>query len=193
MTETRPDPNVLDLDHARAARHEGDGDRKTVRFGGQVIAVLPVELPLRTLQPLLDLNVDVPLLVRQILDLSGMGDEQRNTAATGLLVDILTMNPNLPRELIDAVQQIGRNLFGDDGYQRFLDQDPSGADVAALVKGLLRWYGVSLGESPGSSVSPPDGGGTSKSTSNGSTDSTPADSTVTPPTPISLESGDSPR
>jgi hypothetical protein len=169
----------------------GDGDK--------VIAELGPELPLETLAPLLEVEVDIPTLVVQLLEAASKmsgdgdgGDTARAEAATEAIVGVLVTNPRLPIALVEAAQEIGRGLLTDEGYEAFIAERPSYQDVAALISGLLDWYGISLGEFLGSSPSVTDGG-TSKPIS---PTTTPADASMGsgdgPASPASSESALSP-
>lgn len=172
-------PNVLDLDamraeraRVRAARREGRGETLPIRFGGHQIAELDAEFPLDTLEPLQDVNLDLALLIRQAIDLVAADSQRAQMATVDTIVSVLASNPDLPAEVINAVKEMGRRLFGADGYDMFTTQRPTPWDVGALITGLFAWYGVSLGESSSPSTPSVDGG-TSKPTSNGTTSSMP--------------------
>ena len=79
--------DTLDLDaerarraEARAARHEGRGDTKPIRFGGRVIATLQAEFPISVLEPLTAVNVDIAYLIRAATQMTG-GDKKRRRSA----------------------------------------------------------------------------------------------------------------
>ena len=60
----------LDLDAARkqrAAEREGKKRDLPIRFGGEVIATLPVEMPVDVLAPLRNLDGDLTLLLREAM------------------------------------------------------------------------------------------------------------------------------
>jgi hypothetical protein len=169
---------VLDLDAARAERakgraaaREGAGETLRVRFGGRQIAELPAEFPLAVLEPLRDVNVDIAYVIRAATQVT---NDQERQAGLQLLVDVLAANPALPVEIIGAVKDIGRRLLGDDGYAALAGQQPTWWDVRDLVKGVLGWYGMGLGESSPSTPSSGSDGETSKPTSSATTKSTPA-------------------
>jgi hypothetical protein len=172
-------PDVFDLDAARterartrAARREGRGDTQRIRFGGQEIAVLAAEFPLDVLEPFTDVNVDLALLVRQAIDLASAEGASAQLSTLDMIVSVLAANPNLPREVLDAIRECGRRLLGEDGYNAFVGQRPTPWDVAALAKNLMDWYGVSLGESSSPSALS-SAGATSKPTSEATTTSAP--------------------
>lgn len=185
--------DVLDLDRERAVRREaraqagGSPDGMPVRFGGEIIATLPAELPIDVFGPLKDLDVDLALLIQQAVRISAGDDEQATRDATGLVVDLLVAHPSLPSDLVDAVRQMGVALLGPDGLDKFMAARPTREDFGAFAKGLFRHYGVSLGEALGSPASPETGGATSNPTSNATTDSTPEGSTSPQELPASSE------
>jgi hypothetical protein len=162
----------IDRAKARVAKREGRGERLTIRDGDSVIAVLEAEFPLDVLEPLVDVNLDIALVIEQAITMATADDQAQQIAAIDLIVKILAGNPDLFRELIDAIKEMVRRLFGQDGYTAFVATRPSVWDISDLVKALMAWYGVSLGEaSPPSTAS--NGGGTSRPTSNGTSASTP--------------------
>lgn len=175
-------PAVLDLDAERAdraralaARHEGMGSTLPVWFGGQVIAELEPEFAMEVLEPLTTLDVDIAFIVRALVQAAQAGGRDKAIEQAGLLVDVLVANPNLPAGLISAVKEITARVLGEEGYAAFTAMKPTPWDVRALATGILRWYGLSLGEFLPSESSPEgDGGETSKQTSRPSTGSTPA-------------------
>lgn len=183
------DLEVLDLDaerSARAAEREGKGKALPIRFGGENIATLPVELPVDVLAPLRNLDGDLTLILRQAMQASRGGANEK-FEATELVVDVLASNPALPVTALNTLTQVAKNLLTDEGFDRLMAQRPSAQDFATLVKGVFRFYGLSLGEASPSSDSSTDSGTTSPGTSSTTSDSTPEASGTTPaPTP-SLE------
>lgn len=172
--------NTLDLDaeraaraEARAARHEGRDDEMTIRLGGKPIAVVAAEFPMSVLEPLMGVNVDVAYLVRAFSQILGKKGGDADQAAIGLLFDVLAANPRLPHEIVEAIKEMTRRVLTPEGYDALCELNPTPWDGAALAKGLMAWWGVSLGESQ-ASLPPSEGGETSKATSNGTTSSTPA-------------------
>jgi hypothetical protein len=184
-------PDVFDMDvsrierlRVRAARREGRGETLVIRFGGEPIAEIGAEFPLDVLEPFADVNLDLALLIRQAIDLSQAEDQTAQLSTLDMLVSVLAANPQLPREFIGAVQEAGRRLLGVDGYAKLVAQRPSPWDVAALLKHLMNWHGVSLGESSSSST-PSAGGGTLKPISSnisGLTSAVPGESPAIPDT-----------
>lgn len=184
------DLEVLDLDaerSARAAEREGKAKALPIRFGGENIAVLPVEMPVDVLSPLRSLDGDLTLILRQAMQASRGGANEK-FEATELVIDVLASNPALPVTALDTLTKVAKGLLTEEGFERLMAQRPSAQDFAALVKGVFRFYGLSLGEASPSSDSPPDDSGeTSPGTSSTTSDSTPEGSGTTPePTP-SLE------
>ena len=181
-------PEVLDLDaerKTRAAEREGKQRPLPIRFGGEEIAVLPVELPIDVLAPLRNLDGDLTLILRQAMQSRNSGD---TGPTTDLVVDVLASNPALPVTALNTLSQVAKNLLTEEGFERLVAQRPSGQDYAALAKGVFRFYGLSLGEaSPSSDSSTDEPGETSPGTSSTTSTSTPEGSGTTPePTP-SLE------
>lgn len=174
---------------ARAARQEAQAETLPIVFGGAVIAELPAEFSLDVLEPLQDINLDIALLIQQAVANANATDAAR--ANMELVVNILAANPDLPREFVAAVKEIGRRLLGDDGYAAFCAQRPTPWDVAALVQDMFSWYGMTLGEAWRSSTSPSVDGGTSNTISKTDSASTPGESGVIPDSPASLVSADS--
>lgn len=180
--------DLLDLDadrQSRAAAREGRNKPMRIRFGGEQIAALPVEMPLDVLSPLREIDDDLALMVRAVMQaMRAQGEDVTSMAqATELVVDLLVSNPNLPTTLLNVAAKVGRGLLGDQGYEKYMAQRPSREDIGALVKGVFKFYGLTLGESSAPSDSPGDGGATSNTTSDQNSESTPAASTQTPATP----------
>ncbi|MEU4513189.1 hypothetical protein AB0G05_27145 [Nonomuraea wenchangensis] len=146
------DSAILDLDAMRASRSSTQGKPIPLRFGGEVICMLPPELPVDVLEPLVHLKVDTALIARTVLkSLKEQDQVQAGLSIAAMVVDMVVQNPRLPGELLDAVRLMGRRLMSDEGYERFVSLRPSIADVAALLKGLAGRYAFSLGESRPSS------------------------------------------
>ncbi|MEV8634275.1 hypothetical protein AB0395_21730 [Streptosporangium sp. NPDC051023] len=160
---------------ARAARREGRGETLRIQYGEVFIAELAAEFPLDVLEPLQDLNVDLPLLISQALQLFSKtsDDTVSNEAALEFIVGVLATNPDLPKEIVSMVQEMARRLFGEDGYATFVATRPTPWDVADLATLLFSWYGVGLGESS-PSTTPSPAGATSNTTSAPTSASTPA-------------------
>jgi hypothetical protein len=191
-------PGVLDLDAAReqrarlrASRQEGRGDTLPIRFGGKQIAELGAEFPLDVLEPLQHVNLDLALLIRQAIDLTAAENQDAQMATLDTIVSVLASNPDLPREVIDAVKEMGRRLLTEEGYAQFIAQRPTPWDMGALVSHLLSWYGVNLGDFSSPST-PSTGGATSKPISDITTNSTSAPSGDGQTSPGSLASATSP-
>lgn len=168
-------PLDLDADRKRrAAEREGKQMDQPIIIGGEVIAVLPVELPIDVLAPIRGMDDDIALLLREMV--KGMQSGDGRADATGLFVDLIAANPKLPTNLLDTIQQITRNLFGNEGYEALVKARLTREDLGYLAKGVMEFYGLSLGESLPSSDSPTDDGTTSSSTSSGTSPSTPDES-----------------
>jgi hypothetical protein len=175
----------LDLDVARAqraAQREGQKRDMPLRVGGQVIAVLPVELPVDVLAPLRNLDGDLTLLLREaVLAAKNADGKVVNQDITELVIDLLANNPRLPLNFLDTIKEVAANLLAEEGLSALVASRPSAQDIAFLVKGVFRFYGVTLGEALPSSASSTDAsGGTSSGTSSTTSDSTPATSGPTP-------------
>ncbi|WP_433541989.1 hypothetical protein ACQP10_38200 (plasmid) [Streptosporangium sandarakinum] len=174
------------MEAARAARGEEAGP-EPVRLGGQVIALLPAELPIDVLEPITRVKVDTALLFRSVMDAYKSRDEAESTAAlVDMLVDLVIMNPDLPAELVEAVKEMGRRILGADGYEKFVAARPSLQDGGALIKGLAKKYSMSSGKSSPSSATL-SGGTTSTPISATTSESTSTASGGDPVTPVSSE------
>lgn len=157
----------FDLDSARAAAAEAVGHKPAIKLpnpdGGEPIRVeLPVELPLDVLQPLVNIDVDLSILIRQALDARKEGSTEDIVSA---VVDMLVVNPALPRDLVEAATTMARRLVGsDEAYDRLCAARMSIPEIGRLVKYLGRRYGVGLGEASPSSDSSEGTGTTSRPT-----------------------------
>lgn len=162
---------LIDLDADRAARLEALPEPPKIRLNGN-LHDLPLEVPLDVFSPLKTLDFDLPLLVKTAMDaVTGeTGDTQRE--ATDLVINLLVANPNLPRDLLDAIEDMGRRFLGDVAFDDLLAFRPSKEDLGVLVKGLFVNYGVSLPEASSPSESSEGDGTTSKPTSSTTTEST---------------------
>jgi hypothetical protein len=148
-----------------------------LRDGELAIAELAAEFPMDILEPLTSVNLDIALLLDEAMNLSAAQDQAAQVASLDTISKILAANPDLFKDLISAIKEMASRLLGEEGYAAFASTRPSLWDVVDLGKGLLSWYGVSLGES-----SPP------SESSNGGEISQPTSSTTTDST--SLESGE---
>src|SRR5262245_20779706 len=178
--------DVYDMDAARSERarvrserRAGRKDTQTIRFGGEEIATIEAEFPLDVLEPFADVNVDLALLIRNAIDMAAADSARAQLGAADMIVSVLAANPNLPHEVLAAVKAAAQRLLGEEGYTKLIAGRPTLWDIGGLVRNLMDWYGVGLGESL-SSFTPSGDGGTSKPTSNASA-STPA-VTGSPPT-----------
>jgi hypothetical protein len=183
MTEPTTTPTVndgvIDLNASRAARREGKARELRITLGDAHIT-LPPEFPLDALSPLTDVDLDLGMVV------AARDPEQ-------MLRDLATARPAIVVEAVKAGKAVLEGLFcscgayvanlsllpGEDReaheecqWSAFIAERPSGQDLAALGKGLLAAYGVSLGEALASSGSAGSGGTTSRQTSSGTTTST---------------------
>jgi hypothetical protein len=183
---------VLDLDAARASRSGTKGQPIPLRLGGEIICVLPAELPVDVLEPLAHLNVDTALIARTVLQAMKETDlTQAGLNIASMVVDLVIQNPSLPGELLDAVRLMGRRLMGDDGYERFVAQRPSIGDVAAFIKGLGGRYSFRLGESKPSSSDSGSGDASTPISSTTTEDSTSPESGSSPASGGGYRPGDS--
>lgn len=158
----------FDLDRHRAARREAR-HVPALRMEGKRYE-LPIELPVDVFEPLTQLNMDVSVLIRQVLDVRKQAeenDESANLAIMSAVIDMLVVNPKLPQDLVEAVKEMGRRLLGDEAYAVLARSRPSKDDLGDLVKYLAGQYGVSLGEASRSSGSSKEPGTTSRPTSRG--------------------------
>lgn len=166
----------LDLDalrDARAAEREGKQKDLPIRIRGDVIVRLSPELPLDVLTPLRAIDDTIALVIRQAMTLATDQEAASKWQATELVVDMLSTHEDLPVKVLEVIEQISRNLLTSEGVDKFMAAKPSVPDIKALALGIFRWYGVSLGESSPSSDSSTDGGGTSATTSDTNSGSTP--------------------
>jgi hypothetical protein len=164
---------VIDLDgqrELRAAQREGAASGLVVRFAGTEYQ-LPPELPAAVLDPVLGGQVDLTELVR--LAAVAMQDSDDRNIET--VVSTLVARPDLPTSVLTAVHAFLRSLFGE-RWAEFWAAGPSLVDLANLIAGIFRSYGVGLGESFGLTGSSSNDGQTSSPTSNGSTPSMPGGS-----------------
>lgn len=185
---------VLDLDLAReqrAAQREGHGDGLPIRIGGKIIATCPAELPIDVFAPLAQIDEALMLLLHEAMQMTTGSDAAAKWESTDMVVGLLASTPRLPVQVIEVAKGIGENLLGVEGFSLFLAARPSKEDIGELVKRILRFYGVSLGEALPSSDSSETGGGTSSTTSSENSTSTPEESSEPPETPDSSESADS--
>uniref|UniRef100_UPI003F494BBC hypothetical protein n=1 Tax=Streptosporangium sp. CA-235898 TaxID=3240073 RepID=UPI003F494BBC len=189
--------NGLNLNAARRARAERR-KRKAgpfpLYFGedafgeDKLIAMVPSEFPMHALAPLTHIDMDMAFLMHVVKEAFRAGSNSADQMVVlGQMIDLLIKTPSLPAQLVTAAQQVAVLVLKEDGYERFMEEEPSLLDVGDLIKGLAAEWGVGRGEStppePGS-VS----GGPSTPTSETSTGSTSPESSTTPETPASSES-----
>ncbi|GIH95441.1 hypothetical protein ACFFMN_23025 [Planobispora siamensis] len=146
---------------ARAARREGRGEMLRLQCGDVFIADLGPEFPIDVLEPLQDLDLDLPLLIQQALTMLGQtaGNDNRvdAEAAMEFIVGVLAGNPNLPTQVVAMIKEMTRRLLSDAGYEAFLSIRPTPWDITDLASTLFSWYGVGLGESAPSTTPSPVG------------------------------------
>jgi hypothetical protein len=184
----------LDADRARrAAEREAKGSPGAgmpIILGGETVAVLPPEVPVDAFASLRMLDADISLIIRQSMEAArGSGTAQDTT---NLVIDLLSQNPNLPTNALDIIRDVAKGVIGEEGVNNFMAKRPSPQDIATLVKFIIRFYGVTLGESSPSSDSSTDeartdgaDGGTSNGTSSTTSTSTSEASTDAPAIPAS--------
>lgn len=171
---------TLDLDAELREIAMPDGIR--IPYRGEVF-ILPAELPLDVITPLLDEDLDLAGIVKQVLAARGDGIDT--------IFDVLLSRPDLPKSALKAFHGVWEALFGAEDYQRFLAKKPGHKTYATLFRLLVKEYAVNLGEASASLVSSESDAPTSKPTSSGTTDSTPAASDVSPESaPATSASGD---
>ena len=150
--------NVIDLDAAR--RESAFPDGINVPFRGETYT-LPGELPADVFDPFLTPEFDLSGLLVTLFKDDDAEKKELGDRVVGLLLD----RPMLPAEIITAIYAALELLFGDEQWATFKAARPSIPDIARLVSGLFRLYGVSLGEAFASVGSVTNAGPTSKQTS----------------------------
>ena len=123
--------NIVDLDAARAARNEAKKVQFVVRFGGEDFT-LPQELPMDTLEPLMEMQE-----VGAILEKEG---EQEVSPATQVA-------------MVKALSALTQSLLGEEQFARFKAHQPSMDDFHGFVDGALGSFGVNQGNSGASAES----------------------------------------
>lgn len=186
----------IDLDaerSQRSARREAMADHLPLRFGGEIVAQIPTEMPLDVLAPLRRLDEEITLVIRTMMDvMRAEAEAQQRWDAASLIMDILATTPNLPSTLVSVIEDMAKRLLGEEGYTAFMSKRPTLPDMVALGSRLLSFYGMSLGESqpssPSSGEEETSAGEISNPTSPTTTpDSTPAESGAAPASPASSE------
>lgn len=178
----------IDLDNDRqrraAAREVSEGP--PIRFGGEVIATLPTELPLPVLAPLRKLDEEITLLLRQVMTvMNGSAEARERWDATSLVVDILAANPTLPTTVVDVIAEMGALLLTQDGWDALMAQGLTREDFTFLAGRIMGFYGFTLGE-----LSPPSPSDTEEEQGGGTTSK--QDGPATIPDSTSVESGEPP-
>lgn len=157
--------------HARRAARNARRAQPTFVLDDGVTITAPKGLPLPALAPLLDIDLDLPLLVQAV----GIAQQEGGAEAAGaMLVNFFVGHPDLPKQVLSGVQQVLVNLFGADGYAALVAWSPEPEDMADIATSLLRHYGANLGELSGSFGSSGSTGEPRTPTSDGSTASTSA-------------------
>lgn len=176
---------VLDLDaqrEARIAKLEVTRKALPIRWRGSIICTLPTELPFAVIAPLGKIDADLTLIMRQAVSVArnnGQSVEDRMDAAE-LVIDLLAANAHLPQTILEVIKEMSAAVLTQEGLAEFLEGQPSIPDMVGLARGVVRYYGVGLGEASPSSVSSEIDGATSNTTSSPNSDSTPEDSSQTP-------------
>jgi len=175
MTDTM---KTLDLDAELREIAMPDGIR--IPFRGEVF-ILPAELPLDVINPLLDEDLDLAGIIKQVFASRGDGVDA--------VFDVLLARPDLPKSALKAFHGVWEALFGAEQYEAFLAKKPGHKTYATLFRLLVKEYAVNLGEASASLASSKSDAEPSKPTSSGTTSSTPAASDDSPePAPASSES-----
>ncbi|MEQ7008466.1 hypothetical protein ABN028_20030 [Actinopolymorpha sp. B17G11] len=160
---------VIEMD---APQREAKDEGVVVRYRG-VTYQLPAELPADVFAPFLADELDLVGVMKAIL-----GARADAEVAGEDMLQVLLARPNLPRGLVDAIRAGLEALFTANGdasqWQAFLDSKPSIPAYGRLIQGLVKEYGVSLGEAFASLGLSESGGATSKPTLPAGTKSTPA-------------------
>lgn len=180
----------LDLYKERAKRSSGfdaaSPSTYPITAGDLKIAELGKELPLHVLEPVKDITSELVLLVAAFYE--GVRGQKSQEEVAGEILDFFAAYPSLPTTAVDILNSMGTRLLGEEGMAAFMSLRPSLQDVLALLRGLGEWYGLSAGESSGSPELSTEPGTTSTTTSVPTLESTPEDSSQTPPTETSSES-----
>lgn len=159
---------TLDLDAELREIAMPDGIR--VPYRGEVF-ILPAELPLDVINPLLDEDLDLAGIIKQVFSARGDGVDA--------MFDVLLARPDLPKSALKAFHGVWGALFGEQ-YAAFLAKKPGHKTYATLFRLLVKEYAVSLGEASASLASSESDAAPSKPTSSGTTSSTPAASDASP-------------
>lgn len=171
---------VIDVDAAQRESQFPDGI--PIVFKGETFT-LPAELPLDVFDPVLSADFDLVGLVRTLFD------SEANDAG-GMVTELLTARPGLPLEFRDTIYDCLQLLWGEEQWKSFLAKRPGLPTLIFIVKGLVKAYGITLGEAFASLGSFVGAGATQKLTSPSSTEgSTPeASGGETEPAPATSES-----
>jgi hypothetical protein len=176
---------------AEAAGREIRGETFPLDAGSEHVD-LGAEFPITVIGPLLELDEEIGLVVKQAFSLATAKDDaQTQREGVQLMMDLLVMNPNLPVKLVGIARSVAVNLLGEPFVAAFLGATPppSPQDIGSLAAAIAWWYGEALGEAFGSSESSTDDSETSSQTSpgstTGSTPDAPSSPEVTPPSSVS--------
>ena len=171
------------IDLAAYAREFAHPEGIPITVTADLTILAPAEFPIDVLDPLLSDDFDLVGVVKSAL-------EHGDTSEIGpMILGLLLDRPTLPADLIKALHDCLEILFGQEQYAKFRATRPGIKTIAFLITGLLREYGVGLGEASPSLESAVSDGETSKPISNEPTESTLEASTAAPePVPASSES-----
>lgn len=158
-------PKEVDIDLDVVA---GELAPRTVKIKGQVYT-WPAELPATVLLPLLDEDLDLVGVVRDVWSMAGDSGELNINDA----LDRLLVRRNLPRLFWDRFQESLSVLFdagGEGQAEKFFATSPSLPQLIRITSAVWKTYGVSLGEASAPSGQS-DGDGTGqKETSSATTE-----------------------
>ena len=152
-----------------------------ITAGDDHIASLPPELPLSVLAPFRSLTSEAIFLASEVF--GQMQDGKKGEDIIPGVLRFLVGYPDLPDKILAVLREAAVNLLGEEGYDRLMGYNLSGPDVIDLIRDVVDWFGVEVGEASGSSDSSTDSGTTSTTTSavtSGSTSATPSETSETP-------------
>lgn len=165
-------PIGIDLD--AAIRESAYPDGIPVPYKGHTFT-MPAECPIDVFDPLLSADFNLVGVLGAILDDTDGKDMGES------VMSVLFERPSLPAEARDTIYECLCLLFGAEQWAEFQALRPGLTTYAALIRGLLNVYGVSLGEAFASGDSSKNSGPTPNPTSPVSTPgSTPASSSAAP-------------
>lgn len=158
-------PKEVDIDLDAVA---GELEPRTVKIKGQVY-IWPAELPADVLLPLLDEDLDLVGVVRDVWD---MADDSGSLNIANALDKILGRQ-NLPKVFWERYREALSVLFdaGKEGQaEQFFATSPSLPQLMRVTSAVWRTYGVSLGEASAPSGQSDGDGSGSKETSSATTE-----------------------